>query len=160
MKYEWMIHIAQKEDLKNIISFLSRPEIDNSFCKPLSDRNITITDRVFSKHRKGLWVLAEIHNKIVSCVAIIPEGKGVSFSTFACIKDIKSKLAAGGVWQKSLKIAQDNFDVSFIEIDSWEGNHFINRFVTKRGFKKIKTYDDPEKRPPSVKSVLYRMELQ
>ena len=97
------------------------------------------------KHRQGLWVIAEIDDRLVSCVAIVPEGKGVSFSTFACINDIKSKLAGGGVWKQSLKIVRERFDVSFIEIDSWEGNHFINRFLRKRGFKKIRTYPDPAK---------------
>ena len=160
MKYKFMIDVAQKEDLNNIISFLSQPEIDNAFCKPLSDRNISITERVFLKNKEGLWVLAKIENKIVACVAIIPEGKGVIFSTFACFQNIESKLAGGGVCEKSLKIARENFDVSFIEIDSWEGNEFINRFLTKRGFKKIKIYPDPEKRPPSVNSVLYRKTLR
>jgi hypothetical protein len=157
MKYAFKVQIAQKRDLHRIKSFLASPEINNAFCKPLSERNISIGKRVWLKHRQGLWVIAEIDDRLVSCVAILPEGKGVSFSTFACINDIKSKLAGGGVWKQSLNIVRERFDVSFIEIDSWEGNHFINRFLRKRGFKKIRTYPDPGKRPDSVNSVLYRM---
>ena len=40
---------------------------------------------------QGVWVFAEIKNRIVSCVAIIPENGGVIFSTFACIKNIENK---------------------------------------------------------------------
>ena len=160
MKYIFNIHVAQDEDLHKLISFLSQPEIDKGFCKPLSDRNISISDRVFLKYKQGVWVIAEIENQIVSCLAILPEGKKVSFSTFTCMNSIKGKLAGGGVWEKSLKLTRDIFDVSFIEIDSWEGNEFINRFLRKRGFKKIKTYSDPDKRPVCVNSVLYRMTLR
>jgi len=160
MKKEFIINIARNYDLHRIITFLSQPDIDKGFCKPLSERNISISERVFLKYNQGIWVLAEIENQIVSCVAIVPNGKGVSFSTFACINNIECKLAGAGVWDKSLKLARNNFDVSFIEIDSWEGNEFINKFLRKRGFKKIRTYPDPEKRPNCVKSVLYRMTLR
>lgn len=160
MKKKFIINIARNNDLHRIITFLSQPNIDKRFCKPLSERNITISERVFLKYNQGIWVLAEIENQIVSCVAIVPNGKGVFFSTFACINNINCKLAGAGVWEKNLKLAQKNFDVSFIEIDSWEGNEFINRFLRKRGFKKIRTYPDPEKRPDCVESVLYRMTLR
>ena len=160
MEKAFFINVAQKCDLHRIITFLSQPDIDKGFCKPLSDRNISITERVFLKYEQGVWVLAEIDNQIVSCVAVIPNGKGVSFSTFACINDRISKLAGAGVWEKSLKLARELFDGFYIEIDSWVGNEFINRFLRKRGFKKIRTYPDPEKRPISVKSVLYRMTLR
>ncbi len=153
------IHVAQDRDLHRIISFLSEAEIDQGFCKPLSDRTISISERVFSKHKKGIWIFAEIENQIVSCLAIVPEGRGVVFSTFACVNTIRPKLAAGGVWEQSLKLTKKIFNASFVEIDSWEGNDFINRFLRKRGFKKIETYPDPEKRPASVNSVLYRMTL-
>ena len=160
MKKEFIINMARNYDLYRIITFLSQPDIDKGFCKPLSERNISISERVFLKYNQGIWVLAQIENQIVSCVAIVPNGKGVSFSTFACINNIKCKLAGAGVWEKSLKLARNNFNVSFIEIDSWEGNEFINRFLRKRGFKKIRTYPDPKKRPGCVKSVLYRMTLR
>ena len=81
MKYAYTIHIAQSDDLPKIISFLSQPEIDRGFCKPLSDRKISISERVLLKHNQGVWVIAEIENQIVSCVAIVPEGEGVSFPT-------------------------------------------------------------------------------
>jgi hypothetical protein len=159
MKYSYKIHLAQIDDLHRLISFLSQPEIDEGFCKPLSARNISIRERVYFKYKQGVWVIAEIENQIVSCVAIVPEGRCVSFSTFACKNDIKSKLAGGNVWEESLRLVREIFNVNFIEIDSWEGNEFINRFLRKRGFKKIRTYSDPDKRPVSVKSVLYRMML-
>ncbi len=82
------IHVAQDRDLHRIISFLSEAEIDQGFCKPLSDRTISISERVFSKHKKGIWIFAEIENQIVSCLAIVPEGRGVVFSTCACVNTI------------------------------------------------------------------------
>lgn len=160
MKNAYTIRVAQNKDLDRIISFLSQLKIDKGFCKPLSDRNISISERVFLKYKQGIWIFAEIEKQIVSCVAIIPQGKGVSFSTFACINDRICKLAGGCVWEKSLELAEEAFDAAFIEIDSWEGNKFINRFLRKRGFRKIRTYLDPEKRPASVKTVLYQMALR
>jgi len=160
MRKTFLIHVAKNDDLQRIITFLSQSDIDRGFCKPLSDRNISITERVFSKYKQGVWVFSEMDHQIVSCIAILPESKGVSFSTFACINNIKCKLAGAGVWEKSLKLAREIFEADYIEIDSWVGNEFINRFLTKRGFKKIRTYPDPEKRPVSVESVLYRMALR
>ena len=93
MKKEFIINMARNYDLHRIIAFLSQPDIDKGFCKPLSERNISISERVFLKYNQGIWVLAEIENQIVSCVAIVPNGKGVSFSTFACINNIECKLA-------------------------------------------------------------------
>jgi hypothetical protein len=160
MKNAFIVQVAQKSDLERIINFLTQPEIDQGFCKPLSDRNISITNRVFSKYKQGVWLFAEIDDRIISCIAIVPEGEAVSFSTFACINNLKCKLAGAAVWHKSLQLAEEIFDCSCIEIDSWAGNEFINRFLTKRGFEKIKTYPDPDKRPVSVDSVLYRMTLE
>ena len=125
MKYENKIRVAKKNDLDKLISFLSEPEIDNGFCKPLSDRNISITERVLLKYKKGVWVIAEIEDQIVSCIAIVPNSKSVTFSTFACKNNIISKIAGGGLWEKSLKLVKENYDVSFINIDSWEGNELI-----------------------------------
>ncbi|CAB1077740.1 hypothetical protein D1AOALGA4SA_5519 [Olavius algarvensis Delta 1 endosymbiont] len=159
MQNEFVIQPAKDEDLNRLITFLSQPEIDKGFCKPLSDRNISIRERVYLKYKRGLWILAEIEDQIVSCVAIVPEGMGVSFSTFACKDNKICKFAGGRIWEESLKLARDFFNASFIEIDSWEGNEFISRFLAKRGFKKIGTYCDPDKRPDCVNSVLYRMTL-
>jgi hypothetical protein len=159
MKKPFNIQLAQEDDLHRITIFLSQPIIDKGFCKPLSHRSLSIPERVSTKHRQGVWVFAEMDDRIVSCVAIVPENGGVSFSTFACINNMKCKLAGAGVWEKSLVLAKDRFGASYIDIDSWVGNAFINRFLTKRGFKKIKTYPDPEKRPSSLDSVLYRMYL-
>lgn len=160
MRKPFVIHIAQDADLQKIINFFSQPHIDRGFCKPLSERNITIPERVFLKHNQGIWVFAEIDQQIVSCGAIIPDGKGVSISTFACINDVNCKIAGASVWENILKLAKEHFVADYIEIDSWVGNEFINRFLTKRGFEKIKTFSDPDKRPASVESVLYQMILR
>jgi hypothetical protein len=104
-------------------------------------------------------VFAETDETIVSCVAILPEGNGVSLSTFACRNDMKSKLASAYLWEKSLKISEKECNASFIETDSWVGNTFIDMFLTSKGFEKIKTFQDTDKRPPGIKSVLYRKEL-
>ena len=160
MRNAFAINIAQNDDLERIITFLSQSDIDNGFCKPLSERKVSIPERVYSKFKQGIWVFAEINQQIVSCVAIIPEGRGVSFSTFACKNNVGCKLAGAGVWEKSLKLAKEISKASYIEIDSWAGNQFINRFLTKRGFKKVRTFSDPDKRPVSVKSVLCRMAVR
>lgn len=160
MRKEFIVNIARYYDLHRIITFLSQPDIDKGFRKPLSERNISISERVYLKYNQGIWVLAEIENQIVSCLATVPNGKGVSFSTGACIKNIECIRAGGGVWEKSLELARNNVDVPFVEIDSWEGNVSVSRVLRKRGFKKIRTYPDPEKRPEGVKSVLYRMTLR
>ena len=160
MRNAFVINIAKNDDLERIITFLSQPDIEKGFCKPFSERNVSIPERVRSKFKQGVWVFAEIDCQIVSCVAIIPEGKGVSFSTFACKSNVGCKLAGAGVWEKSLKLATEISKASYIEIDSWAGNQFINRFLTKRGFKKVRTFSDPDKRPVAVKSVLYRMAVR
>lgn len=154
------IHEARSEDLPAIVAFLSRPEIDRSFCKPLSQRDISIAQRVRLKDRQGVWMVAEVDGRIVSCLAIVLRAESVVFSTFACINDLKSKRAGGDLWEACLKLAKEKFRAGHIEIDSWAGNAFLQRFLLKRGFKKIKTFADPEKRPAAVKSVLYRSAIR
>lgn len=47
------IQIATKDDLNDLIKYLSLDIIDNSFVKPLSQRNISIYDRVYKYFNNG-----------------------------------------------------------------------------------------------------------
>ena len=136
MNHAISIQLAQHDDLPEIIAFLSRSEVDGTFCRPLSDRRISIAERVALKDQQGVWAYAELYTRMVSCMAIAPKEKSAEFSNFACINDLNSKIAGAALWEHCLKLAKYHFNASFIEIDSWQGNAFIQRFLSKRGFEK------------------------
>ena len=60
MEIDISYKVAEKSDLYSLVSFLSLPEIDLSFVKPLSKRDLSIEERVQMKYEHGLWLLAKI----------------------------------------------------------------------------------------------------
>ena len=66
--------IASERDLSRIESFLSQKKIDSLFTPPLSHptRGITIANRVLSKFSSGIWIIAELNQKIIGTLAVVP----------------------------------------------------------------------------------------
>jgi len=149
--------IAGKDDLYQLVNFLSLPEIDLSFVKPLSQRDLSIEERVRLKYEHGLWLLAIDARDIAGCLALIPSGKDyVEISTYAVSQRHQGKGIGGRLIEEAIILWKQKYsDFGKIILDSWEGNEAITRLMQKKGFTLINSFYDPMKRPEGVKTVIY-----
>ena len=154
--------IATKEDLEELAEFLEQPSIDSTFVKPLSQRNISIKDRVYKKHESGYWIIArnEENNGVVGCLAVIPvKGKEIEISTFAVATETRGQGVGSTLLDEAIKLVKEKYSVDTLILDSWEGNPVISRLMEKKGFNLREAFEDPDKRPPGVRTVVYSRKL-
>lgn len=155
------LKVAEKKDLGNIVKFLSEPDIDNSFIKPLSERDITITDRVVRKYINGVWLLATYKKDIAGCLALIENPHDVEISTYAVSAQYRGQgigsILLNYAYEKTKELYKTH---NYITLDSWGGNEAITHLMKKHGYKLIKDYDDPIKRPKGYTTVVYIKSLK
>lgn len=155
------IKVAIESDLENLIKFLKKPEIDELFVSPLSQRKISIEKRVYSKYNEGLWlIITDENNEIIGCRALVPEFNSVMLSTFAINPSYQGKKLGKKLYQASINIAKERFNCKEIFVDSWNSNKTASILAKKFGFEKYKEFDDPDKRPKGIKTVIYRLEIE
>lgn len=156
-----MIRIAKKKDLEKLIEFLNDPIIDKQFVTPLSQRDISIKERVYSKYKQGVWLIALDGDKICGCRALIynPSENTITLSTFVVHPDYRGQGLGRSIYQKSIDVAVEKYNPSSIFVDSWSTNKMASILAKKFGFKKIKEYEEPDKRPEGIKTVLYELKL-
>ena len=153
------LSLATKKDIPRIVSFLSKPEIDRAFVPHLSQRSLSIEERVESKLVKGFWLIA-YHNKVIvgcrGCNGIVDQIKGVvEFSTIAVAQNLQRTGIGVLLLRTAVKIALERYAPSVMKFDSWSTNTTIERMALKVGFIKNRTFEDPAKRPPGIQSVEY-----
>jgi|SRR3989344_5501044 len=148
---------AEKDDLYQLTSFLSLPEIDMFFVKPLSQRSLSIEERVRKKYEHGLWLLAMDEKIIAGCLALIPHDEDyVEISTYAVSQRHQGKGIGGRLIDEAMILCKQQYsNFKKIILDSWEGNEAITRLMQKKGFVLVNSFYDPEKRPEGVKTVIY-----
>ena len=154
--------IAGKNDLDELVKFLSMPEIDKSFVKPLSERTNTIEERVRTKYDLGLWLLALERKIIAGCLALVPnqDERGIEISTYAVRPDYQGQGIGGRLIDEATKLIKDKYrEYRTIILDSWEGNKAISRLMNKKKFTLDKAFYDPIKRPEGVRTLVYKREL-
>lgn len=157
MQHLLNLKIARRIDLPQLKAFLSRKEIDYSFSKPLSQRDRTIQQRVSEYFDKGFWVLGKDQESIIGTIAFVNLKQGlVDGSTFALAPNYKRREFADEIFEFGIKEAERRFKPNIIQGDCSEGNRAFGRYVVSKGFERIRTYEDPIKRPEGVKSVLYQ----
>lgn len=156
------VALATKEDLLDLVDFLSQPEIDQAFVKPLSQRNISIKDRVAHTHEIGFWLLAKNDAQIVGCRGckgiVVQEPRVVEFTTTAVDPAYRKLGIATLLVQTGIAFAYKRFAPQFMRFDSWATNAQVERMAIRAGFTKGRVYDDPAKRPVGKKSVEYIMD--
>jgi len=155
------IRVLPKEDLGRLISFLEMPIIDQQFIKPLSERPITISERVHAKSRRGTWIVAEDNKDIVGCRSVTynPTLRVLGLSTFVVHPDYRGKGIGKELYRFSIEYREEGWNPIKIEVDSWEGNDAAAYLANFFGFRQVKTYLDKEKRPPGIKTVVYEKTL-
>ena len=155
------VRVAEAHDLQGLVSFLASREIDNSFKKPLSERDISIPDRVRRYYDHGFWVFDRIAGTIYSCIAALPDADGqtLHLSTFAIRNCKRGKKLGADVYEKAIAVAKERYRPRYVVVDSWEGNKEITLLLKNRGYIQTASYYDKSKRPPGVKTVVYRLEL-
>ncbi|HIH66276.1 MAG TPA: GNAT family N-acetyltransferase [Nanoarchaeota archaeon] len=153
--------IANEGDLEKLTGFLSRPEIDLAFIKPLSSRAISIAERVYSKYKAGLWALAiDEGGNVAGCCALIPREKEVEISTYAVSPEHQGHGIGSALLDFLILEGKERYNqYKTIIMDSWEGNKAVERIMQKTGFVLREAYEDPDKRPPGVKTVVYERGL-
>jgi N-acetylglutamate synthase-like GNAT family acetyltransferase len=146
-------------DLQDLVNFLQKPEIDQAFVRPLSQRDVSINARVHTTFQKGFWLLAKYENFIVGCrgcKGIVDCEKGILEFTTTAIDPAFQRQGIGTLlFQRGIAAALERYAPRLLRIDSWSGNARLEKLVTKMGFVKSRTYDDPTKRPAGVLSVEY-----
>ena len=159
---EIAVTLAREEDAPRIVSFLSAPEVDKSFLYPLSRRNISISERVYSKFPSGFWLVALYQGEIVGCRGcnglVDEKDKVVEFSTTA-VSPLFQGIGLGNLLvRRGVEIALERYTPLTMRFDSWANNLPIERIALKNGFVKTRIFDDPLKRPPGMQSVEYLLD--
>jgi len=155
------IDIAKKDELLDIINYLIIPEIDLSFVRPLSQRNISIKERVYTDFNKWYWlVLKDNDNLIRWTLACIMENNIAYLSTFS----VSNVIVGHGFGKKLIfdveMILKSLFpEINAIFLDSWSTNKWVASIMKEFWFTKIKEYEDKEKRVDWVKTVLYKKDI-
>ena len=151
-----LFKIAEKEDLGELVGFLSLAEINNSFVKSLSQREITIEERVKRKYGAGVWILAFVEKELAGCLALVPNKDKIEISTYAVISTYRGQGIGSRLLDEAFKICKERYErYKKIILDSWEGNKAIERLMEKNGFRLTELFYDPKKRPPGIKTVVY-----
>jgi hypothetical protein len=151
------IEIAKGRQFNIIRDFLKRPDIDTSFVKPLSERNITIDQRVRMYQYYGIWIMGHDDNEVYGCIAVKCQKEAAYLSTYALRPDALNKGLA--LLDYALKYAVDNYHAKMIDTDSWENNRVVDFILKRKGFRVDSVYDDPIKRPDGVKTVYYILKI-
>lgn len=159
MKIEY--EVAREDDLEKLIQFLMNPEIDQAFVKPLSERDITIAERVHLKFKNGCWLLAKDQEQIAGCLALIPQQNEVEISTYAISPNYRRMGIGSELLDRAITLTEKTYPYyKFIILDSWEGNTAISRVTDKKEFTLREIYDDLGKRPEGIRTVVYEKRLQ
>lgn len=155
------IRSISESDIRDLTDFLSLPEIDSAFKKPLSQRPVSIGDRVRKNHETGTWVCAFDKGRILACLASLPDfsRRTVELSTFAVRRQPLSFLAGKMVYETAVWLSRYQYNALKIRCDSWEGNTTISTALLDYGFRRVASYLDPEKRPAGIKTVIYEYEF-
>src|SRR3989338_7523429 len=161
MEIDISYKVAEKSDLYSLVSFLSLPEIDLSFVKPLSKRDLSIEERVQMKYEHGLWLLAIDSRTIAGCLALIPSGENyVEISTYAVSQKHQGKGIGGRLIEDAITLCKQRYSgFSKIILDSWEGNNAVANLMQKKGFKLVNSFYDSVKRPEGIKTLIYEKSL-
>lgn len=159
--------VAEAEQMEALVQFLSHPEIDNAFSKPLSQRAISITERVYGKFASGFWLIA-LNNKdeIIGCrgcngLSISDGERVVEFSTLALFP----KYRGLGIAKKLVSMASDLAEQRYglplmLKFDAPETSQAVIAIALAAGFEISGTISDNTKRPDGVRSVIFNCYLQ
>ena len=151
------IRQANKDETVILCTFLKRPDIDNSFSKPLSQRDLGIEDRVSIVFKKGVWIIATSEERICGCRGLKYDVQNFSvcFTTFV----IDPVFRGLGIGQKLFCFSNDYairvYKPHSIILDSWDTNEIFKHIALKYGFQKLRAFNDLCKRPDGVKTIEY-----
>ena len=161
MENDIIYKVAEQDDLYKLVKFLSSPEIDLSFVRPLSQRNLSIEERVQKKYKNGLWLLAIDTSTIAGCLALIQaDEESIEISTYAVSPKYQGKGIGGRLIDESIVLCRKIYpNFKKIILDSWEGNEAISKLMQKKEFVLAKSFYDIEKRPEGIKTVIYERNL-
>ncbi|MBN2087033.1 GNAT family N-acetyltransferase [Candidatus Peregrinibacteria bacterium] len=156
------ISIAEEKDLENLIIYLSQKEVDNAFVKPLSERPISIRDRVFRDFKEGFWLIGKDEEEnVIASLAIIYHDYTAECSTFSISPLLRGRHIGTKILIEAEMILQSMFpEIHMIVIDSWEGNTPVKKLVEKLDYKEINRYVDTRKRPQGVKTITYGKDIK
>lgn len=151
--------LATEKDLQSIVNFLSTPEIDQAFVRPLSQRNTSIPDRVRTKFKDGFWLIAYYQGTMAACRAcngiVDPKKQEVGLSTMAIGSSFRRQGLGSMLLRVGVILARERYNPRITTVDSWSTNRAMEKTALNCGFVKGRVFDDPAKRPPGLQSVEY-----
>ena len=155
-----MYALATKEDLDALVTFLEQPAIDLTFITPLSQRSYSIRDRVYNEFHDGYWILAKLDNKIIACLALIPNKDDIEISTYAVDQQLRGRGIGSTLIDLAIETTKEKYPGKrTLILDSWEGNPAIDKLMQNKGFVLRESFEDPAKRPKGIKTVVYEINL-
>ena len=155
--------VSGKEEMNLLLAFLSDPMIDDQFIKKLSQREISIKDRIDYIFDNGFWILAKsLESAVIGCIGIkrLKNGKAEQASTLAVHPDYKDQGLGFGLGLTSIAKSVEIYQVDTYYADSWKGNKKMATLLLSNGFEIHTEFNDSSKRPPDMKTIVYRKDLK
>ena len=154
--------IIDSSPVQDIIEFLRQSVIDQQFVLPLSQRDISIEERVHAGMKSGVWLTVVSEGHIIGCrlIKFEPESHAVTFSTLVIHPDFQRLGVGTALLQRSISLARERFSADTIRFDTWSSNQATRHLASKFGFRKIGDVVDVAKRPAGVTSVEYELDLR
>lgn len=159
---EIIYQIVDSSPAEGIIAFLSQSVIDQQFVAPLSQRDMTIEERVHRGLKSGVWLTVVSGRQIIGCrlIKTEPESRVVNFSTLVIHPDFQRFGVGTALLQRSIAVVRERFAADIIRFDTWSSNTATRHLASKFGFRKVREVADPHKRPEGVTSIEYELDLR
>jgi GNAT superfamily N-acetyltransferase len=153
-----MYRLSEKKDLEDLVRFLTRSDIDNSFIKPLSQRGVNVGERVYRKYVYGKWVLAIDNNNIIGCCAVVEKEyeRELEISTYVVDEKYRGRGIGSKIFDFALNVAKTYPSDYIVTFDSWKDSP-ISHIEEKRGFELKKEVMGDPKRPEGIVTVVYQL---
>ena len=153
-------NVAKRNELDTLTNFLADPSIDQTFVKPLSQREQSIEERVINKYEKGVWILAKDDSRILGCLALVLRPPEIEISTYAVAESSRGQGIGSGLIDKAIEVTKERYQMyDTLILDSWEGNMILERIMQKKGFYLRESFPDPDKRPEGINTIIYARKL-
>jgi len=155
-----IVRMADEALAPSLVYFLSQAYIDSQFVLPLSQRRLSIADRVLRPPRPTTWFVATQKDVIVGCRGIIDQRPDARTTTFVVDPALHGTGIGTQLFCESIRFVIDQLEAERLRTDSWEGNLIIPKLMEKFGFREICRYFDTARRPPGVRTIEYEIDLR
>lgn len=155
---EYHIRHLEPHESPKLQEFLSKPDIDTAFNLPLSQRTISVKDRVTSKFERGFWLGAFRENEIIGCRGCNGVSDGyVEFSTIVVANTDRRAGVGRALVAMGVVEALSIYGRHDMRLDTTPDNVAGAVTVEKLGFIAGSPYLDEQKRGNEGQSIMFTL---